>query len=295
MSEIAADYNVEGMSDAELTRREREIARKYMQGISIPMVLWPILNLSCWLALWPLVLTGIMPLWLAFPIALVNITLAYLPSHEAQHDIYARPGDKLRWLNEAIGHLSLIPLAYGYRILRLTHLEHHKNTNDPVLDPDHVFNHGGNLWQTIWLSIQSYQPGSKASSSYGDCLQRLGTDEAKRAYIEQIGIILAHMAILFTCAYNGLALEALLLWWLPLKIGVIYVRIYLSWLPHFPGHETGRYADTRGFSSWLGVWSSLGMTAHIVHHLHPRIPLDRTPAALHEMTPILQARNCRMD
>jgi len=126
MSEIAADYNVEGMSDAELTRREREIARKYMQGISIPMVLWPILNLSCWLALWPLVLTGIMPLWLAFPIALVNITLAYLPSHEAQHDIYARPGDKLRWLNEAIGHLSLIPLAYGYRILRLTHLEHHK-------------------------------------------------------------------------------------------------------------------------------------------------------------------------
>ena len=162
MSEIAADYNVEGMSDAELTRREREIARKYMQGISIPMVLWPILNLSCWLALWPLVLTGIMPLWLAFPIALVNITLAYLPSHEAQHDIYARPGDKLRWLNEAIGHLSLIPLAYGYRILRLTHLEHHKNTNDPVLDPDHVFNHGGNLWQTIWLSIQSYQPGSKA-------------------------------------------------------------------------------------------------------------------------------------
>ena len=30
------------------------------------------------------------------------------------------------------------------------------------------------------------------------------------------------------------------------------------------------------------------MTAHIVHHLHPRIPLDRTPAALRELYPILK-------
>jgi fatty acid desaturase len=27
-----------------------------------------------------------------------------------------------------------------------------------------------------------------------------------------------------------------------------------------------------------------------VHHLHPRIPLDKTPAALRELYPILQAR-----
>ena len=54
----------------------------------------------------------------------------------------------------------------------------------------------------------------------------------------------------------------------------------------------GRYKDTRGFASWLGAWSSLGMTAHIVHHLHPRIPLDKTPAALRELYPIFEARDC---
>ena len=100
------------------------------------------------------------------------------------------------------------------------------------------------------------------------------------------------MAIFFTCAAYGFALEALLLWWLPMKMASIYIRVYLSWLPHYPGHETGRYKDTRGFKSWLGVWSSLGMTAHIVHHLHPRIPLDKTPAALRELYPILEARKC---
>lgn len=292
MSKAIAQYDVSGLSEAELTKMEREIARKYMGKLSIPMVLWPILNLTCWLALWPLVFTGIIPLWLGFIIATVNVTLSYLPSHEAQHDIYARPGEKLRWLNEAIGHLSLIPLAYGYRILRLTHLEHHKNTNTPELDPDHVFNFGGSFWQTFKLNIASFQPGSEASASYAACLERLGTPEAKRAYLEQIGILLMHLGILFACAFNGYALEALLLWWLPLKLAATYIRIYLSWLPHYPGHETGRYKDTRGFGSWLGVWSSLGMTAHIVHHLHPRIPLDKTPAALREMYPILEARNC---
>ncbi|HAT07674.1 MAG TPA: beta-carotene hydroxylase [Rhodobiaceae bacterium] len=292
MSKTIADYDVSGLSNAELTKMEREIARKYMDKLSIPMVLWPILNLSCWLALWPLVFTGIMPLWLGFIIATINTTLSYLPSHEAQHDIYARPGDKLRWLNEAIGHLSLIPLAFGYRFLRLTHLEHHKHTNSPELDPDHVFNEGGNIWQTIRLNIDSFQPNSKESESYAACLERLGSPEAKRAYVEQIFIFLTYMGILFACAAYGFALEALLLWWLPLKLATIYIRIYLSWLPHYPGHETGRYKDTRGFKSWLGVWSSLAMTAHIVHHLHPRIPLDKTPAALRELYPILEARKC---
>ena len=253
MSKAIADYDVSGLSEAELTKLERQIARKYMNTLSIPMVIWPVLNLSCWLALWPLVFTGTIPLWLGFPIALFNVTMSYLPSHEAQHDIYARPGDRLRWLNEAIGHLSIIPLAYGYRILRLTHLEHHKHTNKPELDPDHLYNDGQTLWQAIWKTVQSYQPKSEAGASYLNCMQRLGTPEAERAVTEQILILLAQMAVFFICAYHGHALEALLLWWLPLKLGVIYIRIYLSWLPHYPGKATGRYKDTRGFRSYGGV------------------------------------------
>jgi beta-carotene hydroxylase len=278
------------LSEAELIRMERDIARKYMDKLSIPMVIWPILNISCWVALWPLVMTGTLSLWIAFPIALLNITLSYLPSHEAQHDIYARPGQKLRWLNQAIGHISVLPLAFGYRTLRLTHLEHHKHTNKPGLDPDQVFNNSQTLLGNIWTNIKSYQPGSKSAASYRECLARIGTPETERALLEQVAITVAHFCVLFFCAYHGKALEALILWWLPLKMAVIYIRVYLSWLPHFPGHQVGRYKDTRGFKSWGGVWSSLGMTAHVAHHLHPRIPLDKTPAALGELTPILEAR-----
>lgn len=280
------------LSPAALAARERAIARRYMGKLSLPMVVWPFVNTACWLALWPLALSGVMPLWAACAVAFVNVTLAYLPSHEAQHDIYARPGEKLRWLNQSIGHLSLIPLALSYRLLRETHMEHHKNTNHPDLDPDYLYNGGRNGLETIWRMIRSFQPGSPYAAAYTDAMERLGTPEAEKALRDQALWLILHNGILFVCAFYGLALEALLLWWLPLKAGSLYIRYYLSWLPHRPGREIGRYRDTREFSSWLGVWSSLGMTAHIVHHLYPRIPLDKTPAAMRALYPILQARGC---
>ena len=93
-------------------------------------------------------------------------------------------------------------------------------------------------------------------------------------------------------AATGHALEAFLLWVLPLVLALVYIRFFLAWAPHHPGHETGRYRDTRAFKSLFGVIGTMGMTVHIVHHLHPRIPLDRTPAAFRELRPILEARKC---
>jgi beta-carotene hydroxylase len=101
-----------------------------------------------------------------------------------------------------------------------------------------------------------------------------------------------HFGILFALAWSGYALEAALLWWLPRHIGLTYIQFYLSWAPHHPGEKTGRYRDTRSFRSILGNIGSLGMQYHIIHHLHPRIPLYRTPKAYWEMKPILEARGC---
>jgi hypothetical protein len=53
----------------ELIRQERMIARKYIGKFPLAMAIWGVGNLTCWLALWPLVFTGVLPLWAAFPIA----------------------------------------------------------------------------------------------------------------------------------------------------------------------------------------------------------------------------------
>ena len=80
-------HDIAKMSNEELSRLEREIARRHIEGLSWFMVVWPFANLICWLSLWPLVLTGTLSAWAAFPIAFFNISYSYLPSHEA-HTIF---------------------------------------------------------------------------------------------------------------------------------------------------------------------------------------------------------------
>ena len=282
------------LSNAELAHLEREIARKYIGRLSWFMVVWPFANLICWLSLWPLVFTGTLSVWVALPIATFNITISYLPSHDAQHDIYARPGQKLRWLNELIGHISVIPLVSSYRTLKMTHIQHHTHTNDPDLDPD--FNtHAPSPLAAIWKALKARNPQSEFASSYEKTLDRLDPEQARLAKRDTIILNLTYLAILFGLAASGYAMEAWLIWGLPLILAGVYIRFFLSWAPHHPGDEMGRYRDTRAFKSLFGVIGTMGMTVHIVHHLHPRIPLDLTPAAFREMRPILEARNCELN
>lgn len=278
------------LSSGELMRLEREIARRHSGMFPWLMVFWAFGNLLCWLALWPLVLTETIPLWLGFLIATVSVSLVYLPTHDAQHDIIARPGQKLRWLNELVGHATSWIIVSPFEFLRITHLDHHRHANDPLLDPD-ITTKASGPWQALWSSIRQRQPDAKRSSDYIASLQR-----ANRGDVIILAIIyrIVFVAILSALAWNGLALEALLLWWLPYQISFIYLSFFLSWAPHYPGSETSRYRNTRSWRSAVGNIGSMGMQYHIVHHLHPYIPLDRTPAAYREMRPILQARGCEL-
>lgn len=279
------------LSESELMGIEREIAARHLNKFPYFAVVWAFSNLAVWLALWPLVFLGIVPLWLGFIIATINISLSYLPSHEAQHDIIAKPGSKLRWLNQLVGHTSTIPLVIPYRVLKLTHMEHHKHANDPELDPDYGTHADGPL-RAIWKTITNRQPKSEWRAAYPGTLARIGREDA---ILDGVLYELIFFSILFGLAWSGYAFEAALLWWLPRHIAFSYIQYYLSWAPHNPGLSKGRYRDTRSFRSILGNIGSLGMQYHIIHHLHPRIPIYRTPRAYWEMKPVLEARGCDVD
>ncbi len=279
------------LPDDEIRQAERDIAARHLHHFPTTAVIWAFGNVACWLALWPLVLLGIIPLWCGFAVATVNFCLFYLPSHEAQHSIIARPGEKLRWLNELVGHVSSLPMAIPYRVLRETHMQHHKHANDPELDPDYG-THAATALGAVWASIQSRQPRPNGGEKhYGIALQRLGRQDL---VLEALAYNLVFYSSLAGLAWSGHAFEAALLWWLPRYIGTTYLHFYLSWAPHNPGLGVGRYRDTRSFRSILGNIGSMGMQYHIVHHLFPRIPLTRTPAAYRDLRPILEARGCEV-
>ena len=279
------------LSAKELRKLEQQIARKHSGMVPWEAVIWAFGNLVCWLALWPLVILDILPLWAGFIIATINMALVYLPTHAAQHDIIARPGTKLRWLNELVGHATSWMILYPFNVLRVTHLEHHKHTNNAQLDPDITSNAPG-PWQAIWRTIRERQPNGKRSGDYIAALERNGRhDLIFLAILYRLGFV----AILSALAWNGFALEALLLWWLPYHLAITYIVFFLSWAPHYPQPEEGRYRNTRSWKSRVGALGSMGMEFHIIHHLHPYIPLTRTPAAYREMRPVLEARGCRLE
>lgn len=286
---MSPTQDLSNLSEAELMRMEREVAARHLDKFPFFAVFWAFSNLAIWLALWPLVFMGIIPLWLGFIIATANVTLSYLPSHEAQHDIIAKPGSKLRWLNQLVGHTSTLPLVLPYQVAKITHMDHHKHANDPDLDPDYSTHADGPL-HAIWKSLYNRQPRANGGfNAYGEVLQRTGRMDV---ILISVAYQVVHFGILFALAWSGYALEAALLWWIPRHIALTYIQYYLSWAPHNPGLTKGRYRDTRSFRSILGNIGSLGMQYHIIHHLHPRIPLYRTPRAYWEMKPILEARGC---
>lgn len=278
------------LTDEQLDVLERRIAGKYMNRVPWGAVAWGIGNCLCFIALFPLVLMDIVPLWLGFIIATLNVTLAYLPSHEAQHNIIAGKGKPLRWLNELVGHVSTIPLVYPYRVLRATHMEHHKHTNDPERDCD-IDLHAKSNADFFYKALLNRQPVSARSGAYGRCLERTGQ---QNLIMDAVLMQSAYLIIMFAMAWSGHAIEAALLWWLPKLIGETYITYYLAWAPHHPGDEEGRYRDTRAFKSRFGNLVSMGMQFHIVHHLYPRIPLSLTPAAYRELRPILKHRGCEL-
>jgi beta-carotene hydroxylase len=273
-----------------LRAQEKAIAEQFMGGFPWPMVLWAIINTSVWLALWPLVMSGAMPLWIGFILATITITLSYLPSHDAQHDILVPRGSPYHWFNEFIGYLALIPLAAPLSTFRVTHLEHHRHTNDPKLDPD-THMEATTIVGALWKSITKSQ---SKHDRYAPTLRRLGTPAAKRALTEALIARIAFFGILAALAWSGWPSEAALLWWLPRHIASIYINFYLSWAPHYPRPEEGRYRNTHAFKSRLGNIASSGMQYHIVHHLYPTIPLYRTPAAYRALRPLLEQQGCKL-
>ena len=279
-------------TELELRAMEREIAKQHLDKFPYLSLFWGLGNLTCWAAVWVLCLSGMMPLWLGFIIATINVAASYLPSHEAQHSIFAMPGKPKRWLNELVGLLSPIPLVIPYSVLRATHMEHHKHANNPELDPDHNENYDtiagffGAVCSGVNLSLMVRE------HPYVRCLKRIGREDL---ILHSVAYQLVYLSVLCGMALNGLALEAALLWWLPRVVAVFYVQFYLSWAPHYPGCGTDRYNDTQSFKSRFGnIWSS-GMQYHVIHHLYPRIPLVRTPEAYRQMKPILKAQGARVD
>ena len=273
--EIAAEFSFD---------KEKAIAKSFSQRFQWEMILIGLGQTVIWLSLWPLVLNGIIDLWVGFLIASLCACFAYLPSHEAQHGNYSRGNPKLRWLDEFVGHITLITLIYPYHLLRVTHMKHHAYTNDPEKDPDYLNAHTSSVLKVI----KNVLDGSTVN--YEKYLKVFSADKAfVNSFEKAIPIALLYRFILLVLVIM-FPLETLLLWWLPAKIGTVYTTVFFSYFPHL-GTSTGRYQNTRFWTHWMPRYLNHSMQLHFVHHLHPGIGHYDEPKAIEALKPFLVARN----
>ncbi|MXO60216.1 beta-carotene hydroxylase [Altererythrobacter salegens] len=275
-----------------LRKDEREIAARWMADPK-QMRIYTVVTLGCfafWVALFPLCMMDIVPLWFGFAFSTFIAAVGYVPSHEAMHHNIGRLGTKYHFWNEAVGQVATLILIFPFSMARLMHMHHHYHCNHPENDPDYT--DGADNWWKAWIKTWlNRQPGADGSiHHYKRCLERIGTPEAHIALRDTMLLQLGSMFFMFALCWSGYAFEAAFLFWLPRHLGLSYIRYWLSWAPHHPRDGLDRYTNTRVFRTWVGHWMSLGMQYHIVHHLYPGIPNHATKYAYYEMKPILEAR-----
>ena len=258
---------------------EKDIARSFSKRFQWEMVLIGLGQAFVFLSLWPLVILNIIPLWIAAPISCLCALFAYLPSHEAQHGNYSRGKADKRWIDSLVSHTTLIPLMFPHHIMRATHMKHHAYTNDPHKDVDYDTASSSSLLEVFLRSNES-------TAKYDKYLEVFKDDSNFVKSFEKGALVgLAYRGTLMTLVIF-FPLEALFLWWLPSKVGVMYLSTFFSWYPHYQ-METGRYKDTRFWHHLLPRYINHSMQLHFVHHLHPGIGHFDEPKAIEALKPFL--------
>ena len=285
---------------------ERSIVTPYATRFgwrSIFNAAWPF---AAWAAVVYLTSTGTLPLIAGIALSAVAIQALYMPVHEAVHRTISagRPG--LVWVDRLIGSVCAFMLATSFVEHRHVHFLHHTHAN-AAGDPDVLNAKGGPkaiagrivagaLLYPV-LPILRVIPGGLRVLPAG-LKERLAAMAAYRSPEAQRGATIVawtHIIVLVGASVLGYAVEAWLLFYLPLWIGRFWLSMVFGWLPHHPHAEVGRYRDTRVFTFFASTFLIRGHDYHLLHHLFPRVPHYRLRSVWREMGPHLAAQGARIE
>ncbi len=242
-----------------------------------PHIAWPTVGvlvsaISVWVASSALALTGTWP----WAISVVVNTLAtfslFTVVHEACHRSLSTSDAVNVWLGR-IAAMFIGPLS-GLGTFRYIHMQHHRFTNDPDLDPDSWANVDRGLAWTLplrWLTLDlNYLP------YYA---RRL--DARPRSEKVELAATLALTVTLTVAAIaTGHGLDILLLWWIPQRLATGLLGWSFDYLPHHGLHATQSEDPFQATRNRVGLERLLTpillyQNYHLVHHLHPLIPFYR--------------------
>ncbi len=192
------------------------------------------------------------------------VTLHYLCNlvHIASHNSIT----KKRWLNDVISRICCIPaLAFTHIDFKITHLEHHKHTKDPVLDPDWKITNTGSVF-LLPFRIVFY----KDIFFWKFCLTRKKFDYIKE-YVRDRTLQILTVFLVFT----NFDFAFRFYWILPLFIVGILNAAFLYFYPHYEDRFERFLRSSNRFVAWRPVQTiylfvvDVSRELHRQHHLKP--------------------------
>jgi len=265
--------------------------------------IWP---LTAWAAVVYLTSTGSLPLLAGIALAAVALQALYMPVHEAVHRTISAGRPNLVWVDRLIGSVGAFMLATSFVDHRHTHFLHHAHANEDS-DPDLLNSAGGPkvivgrivagaILFPVLPVLRVIPGGLKLlPSTLQARLAAMATHRSAEAQRGSTIVAWTFIIMLVGASVLGYAVEAWLLFYLPLWIGRFWLSIVFGWLPHHPHTEVGRYRDTRVFTFRASTFLIRGHDYHLLHHLFPRVPHYRLRAVWREMGPHLAAQGARIE
>jgi beta-carotene hydroxylase len=239
---------------------------------------------------------GTIPLWLGL---IANSLLLYAiqtPLHEACHGNIAGRDSRWMWLNHLVGFLCGALLLHEYKAFRHMHLMHHRDTNDPEMDPDNWVDVKRPLNVLVrCLTIVPYYH----HFFFKHVVLKPETPGNFKVATHVIAVYWGLYSIAFWLIVFGYWREVLMLWLLPHWLGSAIIIFFFAWLPHQPHVAKERYRDTNVF--WIDGalakvvdWLYLFQNFHLIHHLFPRIPFFKYRKVFTELRPVLEKQGARI-
>jgi beta-carotene hydroxylase len=212
------------------------------------------------------------------------------PLHEACHGNIAGKDSKWLWMNHLVGYVCGTILLHEYKAFRYMHLAHHRDTNDPEIDPDH------------WVAVKNpFLVLFRCLTIVYWYHQYFWKHIAFHAHVPGMRPLTIHIVAMYMIVYSiafwlsvfGWWREVLALWLVPHILASALIIYFFAYLTHMPHEVHERYRDTNIFwvkgkilepvANWLYMFQNF----HLIHHLFPRVPFYLYPKAFRKLKPVL--------
>jgi beta-carotene hydroxylase len=278
------------LPNAAADRQALGLVKPYLGKVAWPTVFVAIGIVAAFTVVTTLATTRIIPLWLGLILNSFILYLDQTPLHEACHGNIAGKDSNWLWLNHTVGYVCGAILLHEYKAFRYMHLAHHRDTNDPAIDPDH------------WVAVQNpFLLFFRCMTIVFWYHQYFWKYIAFKPHIPGMRPLAIHIVAMYTILYSiafwlsvfGWWREVLALWIVPHFIASGLIIYFFAYLTHKPHEVHERYRDTNVF--WVKGkllepivnWLYMFQNFHLIHHLFPRIPFYLYPNAFRDLKPVL--------